>query len=901
MAEIDKASWNRLSPLFDALLDADEAGRVELLAQVGRNDGQLAADLSALMGRHVALLGGSILDGTATEPDGATSLAGHVVGNYTLERPLGHGGMGSVWLAQRSDGRYQGVVAIKFMDLALLARGGLQRFEREGSLLAKLTHPNIVRLIDAGVTASGQPYLALEYVDGEAIDAYCDARSLSVAARIRLFLDVLSAVGYAHTNLILHRDLKPSNILVTKAGEAKLLDFGIAKLIEDGQHAPHATPATAELGRIFTPEFAAPEQVRAEAVTTATDVYSLGVLLYALLSGGHPYARSGQTPFERQQATLAIDPPRMSEAAARAEPGVAERRGTTPARLARQLRGDVDNIVAKALKKAPAERYPTVAAFGDDLRRHLTDQPVVARPDTLGYRARKFLRRNRPLVGAAAMVALVLVGGIVTTAWQAREAARQRDRALVQLQRAEASLGFVDIMLFNTWGADERISLDEFLSRSEQLAMRSYEKLPEQQAVVLHSLGSYYSSLGDYTRAEALIDRAVAALPPGVDVSQRALIECNRALIRGLTKDAAGAEQVLAGWVSDRRLEPGVATQCEMYRSHVARTRGDAPAALQHALAAQEFLAKTERPQPILAASLKSDIAYALMLSNRLDEADTEYAAAMTAYRDVGGASSPGTIAILNNWALLSRNVGDVKRALEVVDEAIAIASRGDAGAAIPPYLAVNRASALLSLGRLDEALVAVDRALAIAAAVKSDVAQFHALAVKAGVMSERRDFVKAEAIVDEAERLTRQLQAGTYDAPGLKLRQAEIAVMQREPSRALDVLNPLVQTFRDGNVSNQNVATALRLRADALSQLGDHAAALRDADEALAVAQRLQGSRPHSLRTGQGLLLRAWIRRESGDVGASRADAERAATHLDAMLHDGQPDRQLARSLAAQ
>jgi tetratricopeptide (TPR) repeat protein len=336
-----------------------------------------------------------------------------------------------------------------------------------------------------------------------------------------------------------------------------------------------------------------------------------------------------------------------------------------------------------------------------------------------------------------------------------------------------------------------------------------------------------------------------------------------------------------------------------MYRSHVARTRGDAPGALLHALAARDLLAKAERPSPILAASLKSDIAYALMLSNRTEEADAEYAAAMDAYRAVGGASSPGTIAILNNWALLSRNVGDVKRALEVVDEAIAIASRGDDSNAIPPYLAVNRASALLSLGRLDEALTAVDRALAIAAAVKSDVGRFHALAVKAGVMSEQRDFATAEGIVEDAERLASQLQPGTYDAPGLTLRRAEIAVARHQPKAALDVLSPLLETFSAGKVSNQNAATALRLRADALSQLGDSAAALRDADEALAIAERLQGKRTHSLRTGQALLLRARIRRASGDVVGSRADADRAVGHLAAMLHEGHPDRQRARSLA--
>jgi serine/threonine protein kinase/tetratricopeptide (TPR) repeat protein len=899
MGRIDKAQWSRLSPLFDALLDADEAGRAELVRQVRHDAPALADDLVALLSRHQALLNGSFLDDAGGGAAWLTPqpVAGQTVGSYTLERPLGRGGMGSVWLARRSDGRYQGEVAIKFMDLTLLGRGGLERFEREGSLLARLAHPSIVRLMDAGVTTGGQPYLALEYVEGEPIDDYCDARSLAVPSRLRLFLDVLAAVGHAHANLVLHRDLKPSNILVTAAGEVKLLDFGIARLIED---AAPATVAATQVGRAFTPEFAAPEQLRGEDVTTATDVYALGVLLYLLLAGRHPYVRPGQTPFDRQQAALTADPPPLSEAAARAGADVATRRATTPSRLVRQLRGDLDNIVAKALEKPPADRYATVPAYADDVRRHLEDQPVVARAATWRYRARKFLRRHRPMVAAAAVVLVVLLGGIVGTLWQAREAARQRDRALVQLQRAEASLGFVDIMLFNTWGADERISLGEFLSRSEQLALRAYEKLPEQQAVVLHSLASYYSSLGDYTRAEPLIDRALAVLPAAADVSQRALIDCNRALIRGLTGDADGGERALAAWVAEAAVEPGVATQCAMYRSHLARSRGDAAAALQHALAARALLAAAERPSPILAASLTSDVAYALMLSNRLEEADAEFAAAMDAYRAVGGASSPGTIAILNNWALLSRNVGDLKRALAVVDEAIAIASRGVERNAVPPYLAVNRASALQALGRVAEAGPAVDRALEIATAVDSDVARFHALVVQAGVLADRGDFAAAERAITAADQLTRRLQAGTYDAPGLALRRAEISVLRGQPAAAREVLDPLLESFRQGQVRSQHVATARRLRADALAQQGDVAAALRDADAAIAMAEALQGGRPHSLRTGQGLLLRARLRRDAGEASAARADAERAAVHLTAMLDDGHPDRQVAARLAA-
>ena len=249
--------------------------------------------------------------------------------------------MGAVWLAHRSDGRYAGRVAVKLLNLALLGRAGADRFKREGSALARLAHPNIARLIDAGVTSEGQPYLVLEYVEGESLDRWCESRALDVRARVRLFLQVLDAVAHAHSKLILHRDLKPANILVTPQGQVKLLDFGIAKLLDER---PHATSSalTKFPGQAFTPEYAAPEQVQGVEVTTATDVYALGVLLYSLLTSRHPTADPSQTPIDRLRAVVDIDPIRPSE-------------------TVRALRGDLDNIIAKALKKVPSERYGTVA------------------------------------------------------------------------------------------------------------------------------------------------------------------------------------------------------------------------------------------------------------------------------------------------------------------------------------------------------------------------------------------------------------------------------------------------------------------------------------------------------------------------------------------------------------
>src|SRR5829696_4929618 len=281
MPVIDRARWQQLEPLLDRALELSGDELTPWLADLRSRSPELAAELTSL------LSGEAVADrvGFLADPPDAT-LAGLQLGAYTLERPLGHGGMGSVWLARRTDGRFEGRAAVKLLNLALLSRAGQERFRREGSLLARLTHPGVARLYDAGVSASGQPYLVLEYIEGQRIDVFTREHALTREARVRLVLQVLAAVGHAHANLIVHRDIKPSNILVTADGTVKLLDFGIAKLLEEHQDGER-TGLTAD-GGALTPDYAAPEQVRGEPITTSTDVYSVGVLLYLLLSGRHP-------------------------------------------------------------------------------------------------------------------------------------------------------------------------------------------------------------------------------------------------------------------------------------------------------------------------------------------------------------------------------------------------------------------------------------------------------------------------------------------------------------------------------------------------------------------------------------------------------------------------------------
>jgi eukaryotic-like serine/threonine-protein kinase len=380
-------------------------------------------------------------------------LIGERVGAWRLTERLGEGGMGVVYLGERDDGAFAQKVAVKLLRPGTVSGPLLRRFHAERATLARLEHPNVARLLDGGTTATGLPYLVMEHVDGLPIDAWCDERRLDVPARLRLFLQVCEAVQHAHRHLVVHRDLKPSNILVDEHGNAKLLDFGIAAFL------PGSDLATTRLTRaqqlVFTPEYASPEQIRGEPVSTATDVYALGLLLYELLVGRLPYPAAGATLGELARLVCEVEPERASTAVVRlgaseASGGtgavsVAASRVTTPRRLRRRLRGDLDNVLTMALRKEPERRYPSVERFAEDIRRHLAGLPVSARPERLLYLTGKFVRRHRVAVAASLLAALGLLGGLATAAWQARVAERQR--ALAE-DRFEQVRQLADSLLF---------------------------------------------------------------------------------------------------------------------------------------------------------------------------------------------------------------------------------------------------------------------------------------------------------------------------------------------------------------------------------------------------------------------------------------------------------------------
>ena len=361
-------------------------------------------------------------------------------------------------------------------------------------------------MYDAGVSEDGLPYLAMEYVDGLSIIEYCDAHKLDIAARLRLFAQVLDAVQFAHASLVIHRDLKPSNILVTASGEVRLLDFGIAKLLAENETA-HETQLTQMAGRAMTPDYASPEQIKGESLTIATDVYSLGVVLYELLAGCRPYRLKVQSAAQLENAILVAEPQRLSAAVT---DNAANLRSTSSARLARTLSGDLDTITAKALRKAPAERYSTVAAFAADLQRHLEGRPVLARPTSWSYRARKFATRNKLLVAGTTTVAVVMIVATAVSLWQAQRAERQA-------QRAEAVSAFLSD-LFRASGSQQRsaqqarsMTAVELLERGATRVDALQDSAPDAHAYLLRLFGEVYEELELYDRSLQLNQKSVAA------------------------------------------------------------------------------------------------------------------------------------------------------------------------------------------------------------------------------------------------------------------------------------------------------------------------------------------------------------------------------------------------------
>jgi eukaryotic-like serine/threonine-protein kinase len=502
--------WQTLKHIFSEAAELSEPARTTYLEWTCRGDEGLiqevrslllAADRESPLDMRIDAVSAAIADADSDEP------AGTFVGSYHILRELGHGGMGAVYLAERSDGQFRQTAALKLLRPGYASIESERRFHAERSILASLNHDTIARLYDGGMTADGRPYFAMEYVEGEPVDVYCNANRLPIRQRLELFLTVCTAVQYAHRKLVVHRDIKPSNILVTGEGRVKLLDFGIAKLT-DGDSGRDGPPETLTRPGLLplTPAYASPEQIRGETITASSDIYQLGVVLYELLTGFRPAETEGLSPAAVERAVCETEPIRPSER-------VRTLGGRDSERLSRQLRGDLDLVVLKALQKEPSRRYSSADQLSADVARYLSGQPVAAHPDSWMYRTRKFVRRRRIALSVASVVMLALSVGMAGTAWQARVAGQERDRARVEAEKARSvSLFLTDLFRIADPGETQGI---EITARQvlEQGARRVRSELagqPEVQAEMLYVLGSVYRQMGMYDRALELVLESLA-------------------------------------------------------------------------------------------------------------------------------------------------------------------------------------------------------------------------------------------------------------------------------------------------------------------------------------------------------------------------------------------------------
>jgi eukaryotic-like serine/threonine-protein kinase len=729
--------WRAVSPYLDEALALPDDGRAAWLAAIAARDAALGAELRSLLADHERLQHAGFLEGASSvfqPPAGTLASEGQIIGAYRLRALIGQGGMGSVWLAERCDGRFEGRAAVKLLNLARVSRAREERFRREGNFLAKVTHSHIAHLIDAGVSASGQPYLVLEHVNGRPIDRYCDEQTLGIEARLTLFLDVLEAVAHAHANLIVHRDIKPANVLVSVEGEVKLLDFGIAKLLDDGLRdgaaVDEASDLTLEAGAPLTPQYAAPEQVAQGPVTVATDIHALGMLLYVLLTGQHPAGAAVSSPVTLLRAIVEVEPRRMSDAVVGGNgtpeqlAGHAARRATTISRLRRTLRGDLDTIVAKTLKKTASERYVSVSALADDVRRYLGHEPISARADSAGYRAARFVRRHIRGVAAAAVFVVLLAG--VTMFYTTRLAA-ERDRA----QREAAKAARVSEALSGLLrGADpiaNRATPDGFtvtglLDAATDRVETELADQPDAQAEIFTIIGRMYRRVGMYDKAQHLLERALASGraafgPEHANVAQTLNDLGGLAAEKG---DYATAAASLESALSIRRRIYGpehtnvadtLAELGRIYQDQGLNTRAEP--LHREALAIRRKLLGDEHGET--AVSL-SDLASVLRLNGDLEGAEALLRQSLAVHRRTRGDTHAMTATTLHDVALTTGARGDQASAESMFRQAMEIHRRalGDTH----PLVAVtlNSLSRLLrEQGRYDEAVDALQKALAIA------------------------------------------------------------------------------------------------------------------------------------------------------------------------------------------
>jgi eukaryotic-like serine/threonine-protein kinase len=872
--------WATIDPFLDQALELSGAERDDYIARLAFEHADIARVLKELLADRDLLQSQGFLEQPVmalTEE----SLVGQLVGAYTIDSLLGRGGMGEVWLAHRSDGPFEGRFAVKFLDSYATSALALDRFRREGRLLARLSHPHIARLIDAGVTLGGRPYLVLEYIDGERIDGYCDSHALGVEARVRLLLDVLSALAHAHSNLVVHRDIKPSNVLVTKGGVAKLLDFGVGKLLHADADTDDGSAPTRLEDSALTPEYAAPEQFLGEPASTATDVYQLGVLMFVLFSGRLPIATQGTTRAERIRAALDTEPLRLSAAAAR------ESRNA--------LRGDLDAIVSKALRKQPHERYATAAAMAEDLKRYLGNEPVSARANLLGYRMRKFVLRYRAAVigTSAAIVALIVATGFALT--QMRDAQIQRDLSRAQAKRAEVQAEFVTLMM-STVG-DKPTTAEQLLDAGQQLLDKRYGNDPRFRAVALLNLSARYADLGLTKKAYALAQNVDALAH---QLNDPLLIAGSQCALAEDEIDLGQTDKAVAHMTAGRAMlatlpspDPRYLEDCTEVEADVADAQGNEAAAAQIATRALTMLEQLDETHDTRYPGLLGKTSDYYKVSGDTHQGFEYMVRALSAYENNGLTNTDVYMTALHNMASSLMGFGEVREACAREQQVI---SRLQAtGRTIITAMAVLHGNCFLRLGHVADAFAWFDQGLRTAQAENEESLIMHARDYRAKALIELKRYAEAAADLDRVAALAKQnIAQGQIAATRGVIVSADLQLAQGRAEDARSTLDSLLPELRQPKGDERTLLPwALQWSTKVAMTQKRYAEAISLAGELLQECERRARDPGMSADVGEASLLLAQAKGASGDQQGMQDAARRAVTSLTASLG---PDHALTR-----
>ena len=634
---MDAKRWEAVRRIFEAALRRAPSERASFLDDACEGDSALREEVASLVRAHEAEGPVDRLLGALHERPAEKLVQGWRVGPYELIEELGQGGMGQVYRARRADGQFEQEVALKLLGMGLPSPEARERFVAERQILASLSHPNIARLLDGGISDEGQPYFALEVVAGEPIDAYCQTRGCSIEERLKLFLEVCGAVQYAHGKLVVHRDLKPENILVTEEGTVKLLDFGIAKLLDPEAVSSPSMPRTRTGLLPMTPSYASPEQVREEAITVASDVYQLGVVLYELLAGTRPHLVETQRPSEIEQIICEETPEPPSEVARDAlGSGGAAPSHEEPREL---LRGDLDTIVMKALRKEPERRYESAEQLAEDIQRYLDGHPVRAHPDSWTYRAKKFVQRNRWGVSVIGVIAALIAVSIVALSIQNTQLARERDLAQTEAMKKQHVQDFM-VQLFGNAEVlarpEERAAIEQVLERGAERVQKDLADHPAIRADMLRAVAAVHEQMGEYASARSVLDEALTTHRSNYG-----------------------------------RVHPEVASTLSDI-GDVMRQQGDFEGAERRFREALSIRLELDA-EALSLASAQRDLAAVLYEIEHFEEAKTLYEEALPVFREkLGRGHATGADAFATAGAV-EAELGNYRRADEYLDEAVAI------------------------------------------------------------------------------------------------------------------------------------------------------------------------------------------------------------------------------------